>query len=55
MTNDIPEGADNEDEIKAKLEGALKKTEAQEAAADPFATDGLGHKPAEEDDSGSAD
>jgi hypothetical protein len=62
MKDDMPEitenhlhGADHWDdaEMKKKLEGAISKTDTDGSDSDPFATDGLGHEPAEEDDSGS--
>ena len=42
-------------ELKQEFEQAVEQFHPEEAAAsdDPFNTDGLGHEPAEEDDSGS--
>ena len=58
MTNDTSDTSLNQwsdDEMKAKLEGSISKAEPEESGSDPFALDALGHQPAEEDDSGSAE
>jgi hypothetical protein len=44
----------SDDELKQEFEEAVEHIHPDEVPPeDPFATDGLGHEPAEEDDSGS--